>query len=346
MTEKEKDTEKEKGRVLKVATLVEAIALIGVTIAFFSYRSQLSQYKEQIAPEISCYYRYFTADESYKFIIHNSGLIDCKDIWAQEKIFVIINGEVYHGDDVPHYNYFVYNGSRKRMWDLDKGDKLEVSLADLQIKAFWRVREKFHSEVISRWRIDYSKENSSKRYHYESYFIFDFSDRNFKEPEDYVGAIAYKNKIKDYLSSGSKKTIGIFDLAGDFEIDPPPAFIINPDYSFIPLYPWTKVSIADLKNCLFVEPGFRIQPADDVSEGILRYVWKLENGRWSKVVNLGGQAEVYSQPIAMAKTYLSNKEAKMVMANPSLLKSRPIKDPEEMILILEKARDKYLADRD
>src|SRR3990172_11076287 len=93
------------------------------------HEDEIKNYKEQLAPEIDCYYKYFyymPNKESYKLIINNTGLIDCKSIWIQEKIYLIIGENVYEGEGVPHINYFVYNGSRTNMWDLEKGKEREI----------------------------------------------------------------------------------------------------------------------------------------------------------------------------------------------------------------------------
>lgn len=326
------------------------------------HEAEIKNYKEQLAPEIDCYYNhfYYQPNEYYRFIVSNTGLINCKSIWAQEKIYLIIGENVYEGEGIPHFNYFVYNGSRTCMWDLERGKKLEVDTAGLQIEAFNRLKNKFKPIIISKWKIDYSKEYSSKRYFYEEYFIFDFNDRKFIPLKDYVGGTSLENKIKDYLSFGKKSCIDIFSLTGDFEINPPSAFIINPDYSIKPVYSGEKISLEDLNNSLlFLREGFEIQPSDDISEGTICYKWELENNRWEKVALAAGRAEVWSRPIPV-RAWLLDKDVERLKADPSLLKgsfqfgifikgeetpkSELKKDPETEE-ILKKARDKYIAEQ-
>jgi len=235
------------------------------------------------------------------------------------------------------------------MWDLKKGENIESGIAELQIKAFYTLREKFNPIIISRWRIEFSKPFTSKRYFYEKDFVFDFDDRNFKVPGDYVGGASYVNKVNNYLSSGSEKSIGIFELTGTFEIDPPREFMITKDYDFIPLYPGKIISLETLNNTsLHFCGSLEIQPSDDISEGSLRYAWSFEHRRWQKTVLLVGQAMFYSKPIKLEAltSYLSAEDIKRVQSNPDLLKLSTKGDfsEEEYIEILNKARERYLSE--
>ena len=325
------------------------IPLAGLAMDDLHQRSEVSRYREQQTPEMDCFYTYFTENEEHKFIISNTGLVDCKNIWTQEEVFLLVDGKVYEGDGVPHLDHFVYKGSRDRMWDLERGGKQEVNIVELQIKAFYELKKKFNPVIISKWKIAFSKENSSKRYHYENSFIFDFDDRRFKVLKDYVGGKSYENKIGDYLSSGSRQAVDIFEITGDFEIDPPKAFLIRKDYSFVPLYPWTKLGLKDFRDALlFCAGGFEIQPSDDKSEGSLRYSWEYENGRWSKEVLRVGGIQAYSKPFGMPLSYLSEKDLQMVKTNPSLQKlifPDQRMDGSHYSEIISKAREKYLSEK-
>ncbi|OOP56282.1 MAG: hypothetical protein AYP45_09450 [Candidatus Brocadia carolinensis] len=319
------------GKFLKIILSATVLSLIGNGLQCYqtylsreNYKDEVKKYKEQLAPEINCYYKYFYYSpnkESYKFIINNIGSIDCKSIWAQEEIYLIIGEQVYEGEGVPHFNYFVYNGSRTHMWDLEKEKEREIDIVGLQIEAFNILKDNFNPTIISKWKITFLKENSSKRYYYEKYFVFDFYDRIFKDLKDYVGGVSCENKIRDYLSSGKKSCIDIFSLTGDFEVNPPSAFIINPDYSIKPVSLWEKISIDDLNNSLLFSgvEGFEIQPSDDVCKGTICYEWKLENNMWEKVALAAGGATVWSKPIPVM-AYLLDKDAEKVRADPHLLK--------------------------
>ena len=301
-------------------------------------------------------------------------VIQRSHIWAQEKIYFIIDEKVYESDDVPHFNYLVYNGSRNKMWDLEKGKDLELNISEHQITAFIELRKKFEKyipSIITRWKIDYSKKYQSKRFSNEKYFKFNLDDKRFEELESCVGGISDSNKIKDYLSSGLKKSINIFDLTGDFEINPPRSFLISNNYSIIPLDSWKKMSIEDFNSSLLFYPGrWEIPPSDDITSGYLFYTWKYKNGNWIKKITFSGMKEenwLFTKWIPMETAYLSDKDAEKVRTNPGLLKtfvylmfvissgdndndlSEPSqKDTNERKYFMEtmkKARDKYLAER-
>lgn len=307
--------------------LIEIIlGLITLIVGYFYNLSTVNQYREQVSPNIECRseYYYFPSKSSYKFIIDNIGLIKCKDIWAKEEIYFIIDGEVYRGDGVPHFNYFVYNGSRTRMWDLKKGEKKEIDLDELQIEAFYKLKEKFDPIIISRWEIICSTEYSSEKYRFDKYFIFDFDDRAFKGSKDFAGRMPFEDKIKEYSSLGSKMNVDIYYLTGDFEINPPLAFIVNPDYSIKPLYTGTKIKLEEFVNSICFYPGrLKFPSSDDISEGSIRYVWRFENGRWEEDVCLetigSERPNIYLKPIYSEINYLLDEDAKRLKADPTYI---------------------------
>ncbi len=304
-----------------------SIAICTLVVGYFYHTSEVNRevnrYKEQLKPEIDCNYKYFYNRQKteYKFIIENTGSIDCTNIWAKEEIYLIIDGKVYESNDTPHFSYFVYNGSRDSIWNLKKGKDVEVKINPLQITAFNLLKEKFKPIIITKWIFNYSKENSSKKYFYEKYFIFDFYDRIFKEVDSYVGGKSYIDKINDYLSFGSNRYIDIFLITVDFEINPPKAFLVMKDFSILPLNPWTKLKIEDFNNSLLFYPGgLEIQPSDDIQGGFLFYDWYYENGKISKEIKAKGKVGLfYLKAWPMAGYYLSKEDNEKVTKNPEIL---------------------------
>lgn len=319
------------------------------SIPFMQHRFSIKQYNEQLRPEIEGRYKYYAEPNKYKFEISNVGFTNCTRIWASETVYLIIGEEVYEGDDVPHFNYFVFNNSREKMWDLDKGKTIEIDIADYQLKAFSELLENYNPIIITRWKINYSGKSFNRHYIYENYYVFDTQENTFRDTNEVVGGTSYKNAITVYLTSGSKKSIRIFLLTGQFELDPPPAFLVRHDYTIFPLYLRTKVTINDFnESLLFVPEQPEIQVADDFAEGILRYVWTYGNGKWQKAMNIGGKARMFSKPIRLEPAYLSDEERKIVMANPSLLKYYRAnrKKPEFTAKeILERAMNVYLTSK-
>lgn len=309
-----------------IKNLLLFVPLITLVCGYFYYTSEINRYKEQQKPEIDCNYKYFYNRQKpeHKFIIENTGSIDCTNIWAKEKIYLIIDGKVYESNDTPHFNYFVYNGSRDSIWNLKKGEEVEVKINPLQITAIGLLKEKFKPIIITKWKFIYSKENLSKKYFYEKYFTFDFHDRIFKELDSSVGGKSYINKINDYLSFDSNRYIDIFVLTGDFEINPPKAFLVMKDFSILPLNPWTKLKIEDFNNSLLFYPGgLEIQPSDDIRGGFLFYDWYYENGKISKeiIAKDKGRVELlYYKAWPMPLVYLSKEDEEKVIKNPEILK--------------------------
>lgn len=315
------------------------LAIVALVIQHYYWRSQVRQYKEQQAPELDCYYEYFATDDVCKFQLKNVGLVDCENIWVEERLFVIVDGEVYEGDDVPHFNYLVFDDSRTRMWDIPKDSEQLIELQELQHRAITRLREKFKAEIISKWEMSFSSESSSKKYYFEKYFIHAVDDRMPQELESYIGGVSILNSIKDYLALGNKQSIKIFDLTMDFELDTPTNYLIDKDYSIFPLSPWTILSIEDFDNSLHFYAEGEPQPADD-AKGTIWLGWKYEDGKWGKWTIVGPKSLVYTKPIRMEIYYLSKEDAERVRRDPKLISAGRQRETKKEIR--EKALAKFL----
>ena len=330
-----------------ITTIV--IAVVGLVAQHLYYRSQKKQYIEKQSPELDCYYEYLALKDTCEFYLKNIGLVDCKDIWVEEKIFLIVDDQVYEGDDVPHFNYFVFKDSRTRMFDLSKNVAYPIELENLQSKAFARLFDKFQSKIISRWLISFSSRVSSKRYQFEKYFIHTLEDRIPQDLELYVGGMSILNKIRNYLTLGSKQSIRIFDLTMDFELNTPTSYLINEDYSIVPLFPWTTLSIEEMNKSRFFAGTAETQPSDDM-KGSVKYIWVYKDGKWQKWTKVEGGSRCITEEMVLLPGYLSKEDAERVRKNPELIKfldpNRPARSKERQKEIekeiREKAREKFL----
>jgi len=330
-----------------ITTIV--IAVVGLVAQHLYYRSQKKQYIEKQSPELDCYYEYLALKDTCEFYLKNIGLVNCKDIWVEEKIFVIVDDKVYEGDDVPHFNYFVFKDSRTRMFDLPKNLAYPIELEKLQRKAFARLFDKFQSKIISRWLISFSSSVSSKRYQFEKYFTHTLEDRIPQDLELYVGGMSILNKIRNYLTSGAKQSIRIFDLTMDFELNTPTSYLINEDYSIVPLFPWTTLSIEEMNKSRFFTATGETQPSDDM-KGSVKYIWVYKDGKWQKWTKGEGVSRWATVQMLLLPGYLGKEDAERVRKNPKLLRSsdadkQPSSEAQGKELeneITEKARIKFL----
>lgn len=350
-----KPKSEKKNHVFGTGVIMSAIAVTISVIALICgicyHLSAVGRYKEQQAPDIDCYYEYFAKEDVCKFHVKNVGLVDCKDIWVEEKVFVIVDEEVYEGDDIPHFNYLVFNGSRTRMWDLMKDSSQAIELEGLQRKAFSQLFKKFQAKVISKWAISFSSKASSKKHKVEKFFLHTLDDGMPQELESYVGGISIHNSVRDYLATGSKRSINIFDLTMEFELDTPRNYWIDKDYSIIPLYPRTTLSIQDINDSLLFCAESEAQAADD-SKGSISYAWKhIEGKKWQKWVQVGPGASTVSKPMILVMGYLSKEDREKVLKDPKLLKfldpnRKPVsikQNKEKEKEIREKALEKFLS---
>lgn len=320
------------------------IFLIGCLITHIYYRHHARQYLEQQVPEIDCYYKYLAIDDKCEFNIKNVGLVDCKNVWVEEKIYVIVDSDVYEGEDVPRFVYLMFKDSRTKMWDLPKKDpEKPIKLRKLQRTAFRRLVEKYEPKIISRWIISFSSETSSKRYSSEEYFIHNLEDRIPQNLHSCVGGESILNKIKDYLALGPPQAIRIFDLTEDFELNTPVHYWINKDYSIIPLYSTTKLSIEEINNSVYFCQSSGPQVSDDM-RGTITFIWKYKDGKWSKWISIGPQSQVVTTVMRTWFSYLIKDDAERVRKNPELIKfldpNRPPRSKERQKEIEKEIREK------
>lgn len=350
MKTRKKSVNTKTGRKTMNWQLITTIIAVGGLVAqHFYYRSQKKQYIEKQSPELDCYYEYLALKDTCEFYVQNVGLVDCKNIWVEEKVFVIVDDEVYEGDDVPHFNYFIFKDSRTSMFDLPKNLAHPIELETLQRKAFARLNDKFQSKIISRWLISFSSRVSSKRYQLEKYCIHTLEDRIPQDLELYVGGISILNKIRSYLTSGAKQSIRIFDLTMDFELNTPTSYLINEDYSIVPLFPWTTLSIEEMNKSRFFTATGETQPSDDM-KGSVKYIWVYKDGKWQKWTRGEGVSRWITEQMLLLPGYLSKEDAERVRKNPKLLRSsdpdkQPLSEAQRKELekeITEKARIKFL----
>ena len=297
------------------------VPTLGFIAAVWDSQVQIGQYKEQQSPDIQVKYEYNAREEHRSVVVTNTGLVDCDKVWIEESVFLIIDGVVYEGTDVPHLDYFVYKGSRSTMWAIASGDSQVVDVVELQTLAFDELHERFRAVPVCRWRLRFSKEGSLKAYPQELLFIYDFEDRRYKLPEEVIGGGSYAEEVEGYLRSGPRRSVGIHPLTATFELSPPLEFLITDDYGFLPLYPGRIVPLETFQKALRFQAEVQVQPSDDPTDGSLRYTWSREGNSWCKRSLNVGKVEWISKPTLLQPElqYLSKSDREKLRKQPSLL---------------------------
>ena len=321
------------------------VVLLGLGYHFHDRQALL----DQITPEIDCNYRYETATEQTQLIVENTGLVDSRNVWISETVYVVRDGHVYEGVDVPHLSHFLYDGSRESMWDLAKGDRETLDLAEHQRLAFSQLSETLGAICVSRWTLTFSKTATTKRYSLTKDFVYDPAERVFRDPATYVSGGALIDAIDKYLFEGQRQIIGIHPMTSGFAIDPPREFIVTDDYEFVPLYPGKTESLETFGRALLYSYGpMEIQSSDDPGDGSLRYSWGFEDNTWSKAILQVGPVTVYTKAITLDPTsrYLSQTDRQRSRADPGLIRKpdqiEMNRSDAESYNIMARARVKYL----
>lgn len=331
----------------KLDILLKYLPIAALIVSlFFNYSQYIYNQKLdalQRFPDIQIDYQYSTLGDIEKrnLRILNVGNAPCNKIWIEEKIYVIIDDKVYEGVDVPHYQYICFEGSRHNMGNLNDGEFKDIKLVDNQIISFFKLKEKFDANIITKWDITFSGKKD-KRYTQSEFFLFNFGDRLFQNLKILTGGQKLLNLLHDQTDLLNKNKIGIFDLTADFEINPPNAYFINNDYSIIRLYESTKLSINDLKNIRYFSTGnLEVQSADDLT-GSLWYTWEYSDSKWKKNTMVTGSFMYASKPFRLPHSYLKEKDFQIYINNPDTLNFVGTLDTIGTQTFLNHAKEYYL----
>jgi hypothetical protein len=299
-----------------------ALEIIVVVLGLWYHLGNRATLLDQITPEIDCFYSYQTATEKTTLVVENTGYVDSRGVWVRETVYVVCDGTVYEGIDVPHLDHFVYHGSRVAMWDLARRERRLLDLAEHQRTAFAQLHEELAAVCVARWTLSFSKTSTTKRYTTTRDFVYDTAERVFRDPDNIVGGGALVDAINQYLYSGERKTIGIHPMTQIFAIDPPAEYLIAQDYEFVPLYPGKTVPLETFKSVLAYYNGpLQVQCSSDTTSGSLRYAWHFDGARWSRSIMQVGPGKFFTKPVLIdpARSYLSHEDSERLAADPSLM---------------------------
>lgn len=161
-----------------------------------------NRYDESKSAELAIDYRSVNMYDPPKLTISNIGDKKAESVWISEKIFLYADDSSIYECDLPRFDYVLFNGSSKRMFDIEANTDTVI---DFSPKCFGYYRKlilnKYPGRLIVQWNVDFDQENNSIRVKKSEYFVLTRRDL----PTNYLkttGGYGMVEKIIQYEKFG------------------------------------------------------------------------------------------------------------------------------------------------
>lgn len=132
--------------------------------------------KATLEPDLNLFYRPSETGKTNSVepavVLSLGGEVGVKDVWLRETAFLVKTEEVYHASMVPCFEYFVWNGSRQRMFDLKPRDRRVLKIEPFQAEVVNRLHEQTGGIIVLLWTVRYKRDTNGKEYVRNWYFTF------------------------------------------------------------------------------------------------------------------------------------------------------------------------------
>lgn len=297
-------------------TNVMVFALLVSILFNINQCSQNNRIIKQSPPELDLNYSFDADSNKLSLDIKNIGLVDCDKVWVEEKIYIIIDSMVYEGVDIPHFNYFVFNDSKDKLFELDKDDNHVLKIDNLQYLAISQLIERFHSKVFSHWKLTYISASTNKQFSTEKYFLHENLNQLPTELILTTGGFGLKERIENYRKHGVESKIKIFTLTNKFELNTPDVFLITKDAEIRSLDNKSNLSIEELREVHLILGSPQIQISNEL-KGTIRNVWSYDRvkNEWGENMEASNNWKFHTQPFKSLLGFLSLEDYKKVLNN-------------------------------
>jgi hypothetical protein len=171
--------------------------------------------KANIEPDLNLFYRPGETKKTNSIeravILSLGGEVGVKDVWVKETAFLLKGDEVYHASLVPSFEYFVWNGSTKRMFDMEPGDSKVLKIEPFQAEVVNRLHEQTGGKIILLWTIRFKRNTNGKEFVRNWYFTFredGVGGLNLGLPvalDKLPSGVSLQEKVERYLHQGPTK---------------------------------------------------------------------------------------------------------------------------------------------
>ncbi len=210
------------GKVLSVGF---PIAVLALAIQYLTYSHEMEIFEKTKIPQLAIeYYKEEPfAPLSWPIIkITNYGNKRADSVWIVQKIYLAddASDQVYECD-LPRYAYILYNGSRKRMFDLEVDSDTTIRLIpDCYLHYEKLLTDDFPGQIVYKWQVTFTYDNLPKRKIEEEYYLMDIS-MNPTLPAKIPGGMAIVDRVMSYTQQGPPQRL-IYEPSMDkYFVNPP-----------------------------------------------------------------------------------------------------------------------------
>jgi hypothetical protein len=226
-----------------VALIIGVLTLIGIYIINPEcYQKKIAQKQLEygVKPSVSLSFepgKEFDCESSY-FLLKNQGPGRIERVWLVESVFLVESDSVHECPDLPHFEYYHFEGSLRSMGVLEAGDKKQIHLAPCWRKAMDLFFQKYSGKLVSRFTLT-GNALAKPDFNVEFFFVIDPLHCDYISADNYIGGEKLIKAVKAYISSGPRSIIRWIYFKGPaygFFKNPPKLWYTTPDSDYIPWY--------------------------------------------------------------------------------------------------------------
>jgi hypothetical protein len=145
------------------------------------------------------------SDSSF-FLIKNQGPGTLEHAWFVEKVFLVESDGVSECPDLPHFEYFHFEGSLRTMGELKAGQENRIYLSRCWRKAIAIFLSRFRGTLISRFVLT-GISRATPRFDKEFFFVIDPRNCDYIAVENFIGGKKAVDDVNNYIAFGRKSEI-------------------------------------------------------------------------------------------------------------------------------------------
>lgn len=179
----------------------------------FSPAVQLVRQIEDSSCQIVFDYRPHRSCDSAYWELQYSGPADLDDYWIRESIYWVGSGGVDECPDLPHFEYYYYQGNPRSMGTLEEGQNVQYHLRPCWQKLMADFSDVSQGRLVSRIVLTGSSEHEPE-FERDWYFVLDPSRCYYQEAKAVVGGELLVAKVQRYLSVGPRSVMRYMRVEG------------------------------------------------------------------------------------------------------------------------------------
>ena len=199
---------------LLVAAIIGAVASILVTRIWDSIAPsvQFTHELNDTSCKVDFFWQPHRCDSNY-WELNYLGPAELEDYWIRESIYWVEGRSVSECPDLPHFEYYYYEGNSRSMGTLKKGQGIRYFLRPCWHKFMEHFSEASKGHLLSRITLTGSAEHAPE-FEKEWFFVLGPSECQYQNVTQVAGGAELVNRVQEYLSHGPRSVIRYMEVRG------------------------------------------------------------------------------------------------------------------------------------